>query len=134
MLRSLALAAALAGLPLVAHAADIDPEKEYSPALERCLNSGDAAKGVTVAMATCVNIELTRQDARLNRAYKAAMDRRSTAPKASLRNVQRAWIRQRDTECSENLTGGTIDMIERASCHLSMTTIRAVELERLVRR
>lgn len=131
LFRSFALAAALAASAVAAQAAPIDPEREYSPAYQQCLNSGDAAKGVTVAMATCINTELTRQDARLNAAYKAAMAPRSAKQKASLRNVQRAWIRNRDAECAKNLTGGTIDMLERSSCHLSMTTVRAVELERM---
>lgn len=130
---SLALAAVLAAGPLAAHAAPIDPETEYSPAYARCLNSGDAAKGVTVAMATCTNLEWRKQDDRLNAAYKAAMANRSAKQKTSLRNTQRAWIRNRDAECAKNLTGGTIDMIERASCHLSLTTIRAVELERMAK-
>ncbi len=50
-----------------------------------------------------------------------------------LRTVQRAWIKRRDAECQENLTGGTIDMVERSSCHLELTVIRAVELERMAR-
>lgn len=127
------LAAVLIAAPLAAHAAPIDPEKEYSPAYDRCLNSGDAAKGVTVAMATCINTEWQKQDDRLNAAYKAVMATRSAKQKTTLRNAQRAWIKHRDAECVKNLTGGTIDMLERGSCHLSMTTVRAVELERMAK-
>ncbi|PVM91893.1 lysozyme inhibitor LprI family protein [Caulobacter endophyticus] len=112
----------------------IDPEKQYSPAYAACLNSGDAIKGVTAAMAGCTNEELGKQDARLNRAYKAAMAGRSRAEQAKLRTVQRAWIKRRDAECREDLTGGTIDVLNIGGCHLSMTTVRAVELERMVRR
>ncbi len=126
----LALAAAT---PALAQPSRIDPEKEYSPAYGRCLNSGDALKGVTVAMAGCTNAELQKQDARLNRAYKAAMAKRSKPQQASLRTAQRAWIKRRDAECQEDLTGGTIDMLNIGGCHLSMTTVRAVELERMVK-
>ena len=125
---------ALAGQGAQAMAPKIDPEKEYSPAYDRCLNSGDALKGVTAAMAGCTNEELAKQDARLNRAYKAAMAGRSKADQAKLRTVQRAWIKRRDAECQEDLTGGTIDILNIRGCHLSMTTVRAVELERMVRR
>ncbi|MET0337648.1 MAG: lysozyme inhibitor LprI family protein [Caulobacter sp.] len=117
----------------LALAAQVDAKAQYSPALDVCLNRGDAANGVSVAMATCFNHELTRQDARLNAAYKLAMGKRSAAAQKTLRTAQRAWIKRRDAECQENLTGGTIDMVERASCHLELTTIRAVELERMGR-
>jgi len=119
--------------PALAQSSRIDPEKEYSPAYDRCLNSGDALKGVTVAMAGCTNAELQKQDARLNRAYKAAMAKRSKPQQASLRTAQRAWIKRRDAECQEDLTGGTIDMLNIGGCHLSMTTVRAVELERMAK-
>jgi len=111
----------------------IDPEKQYSPAYDACLNSGDAIKGVTAAMAGCTNEELQKQDARLNRAYKAAMAGRSKAEQAKLRTIQRAWIKRRDAECQEDLTGGTIDILNIGGCHLSMTTVRAVELERMAK-
>ncbi|MDG2522541.1 lysozyme inhibitor LprI family protein [Caulobacter segnis] len=120
-------------LSLALGAAEIDPKKEYSPALDACLAGDDAARGVSVAMATCFNEERGRQDARLNAAYKAVMARRSPGDRNSLRDVQRAWIKRRDAECEENLTGGTIDMVERAACHLELTAMRAVELERLAR-
>ncbi|AYV44796.1 hypothetical protein CFHF_23245 [Caulobacter flavus] len=124
---------ALAAAPAQARAPKIDPEKEYTPAYDRCLNSGDAIKGVTVAMAGCTHEELAKQDARLNRAYKAAMAKRSKAEQAKLRTAQRAWIKRRDAECQEDLTGGTIDMLNVSGCHLSITTVRAVELERMVK-
>ncbi|KSB88405.1 hypothetical protein AS593_22775 [Caulobacter vibrioides] len=124
---------ALTATSAQAQAPRIDPEKEYSPAYDRCLNSSDAIKGVTAAMAGCTNEELQKQDARLNRAYKAAMAGRSKAEQAKLRTVQRAWIKRRDAECREDLTGGTIDILNIGGCHLSMTTVRAVELERMAK-
>ncbi|MFT4254468.1 MAG: lysozyme inhibitor LprI family protein [Caulobacter sp.] len=129
-----ALLALAVAAPALAQPSKIDPEKEYSPAYDRCLNTGDALKGVTAAMAGCTNAELQKQDARLNRAYKAEMAGRSKARQAGLRNAQRAWIKRRDAECRENLTGGTIDILEIGGCHLSMTTVRAVELERMAKR
>lgn len=129
--------AVLAALALTSQSgaqARIDPEKEYSAQYARCLNAGDAAKGVTPAMVGCINQEYGRQDKRLNAAYQAAMTRLPARSQEALRAEQRAWIKRRDRGCEENLSGGTIDMIERAQCHLSMTTVRAVELERMAKR
>lgn len=126
-LLALTLLAAALALPA---AAQVDVEKEYSATYTRCLRTGDAARGVTPAMAACINAELARQDKRLNTAYARAMARLSPKAKTQLRTVQRAWIKTRDAECSANLTGGTIDFIERPSCHLNLTIERAVELER----
>ena len=111
----------------------INPEPEYSRHFKPCLQSGDAAKGVTVAMASCFNAELTRQDQRLNKAYAAAMAAQTKAGQGALRTAQRAWIKRRDADCEKDLTGGTIDMLERAGCHLEMTTVRAIELERMAK-
>ncbi len=127
-LLALTLLAAVLASPA---AAQVDVEKEYSATYTQCLRTGDAARGVTPAMAGCINAELVRQDKRLNTAYAGAMARLSPKAKASLRTVQRAWIKSRDAECSANLTGGTIDFIERPSCHLNLTIERAVELERM---
>lgn len=125
--------AALVLLAASAAAAPVDAQREYSTQYTRCLQTGDAAKGVTAAMANCTNVELAVQDRRLNAAYAAAMAARPAAQKDALRNAQRAWIKRRDTECEENLTGGTIDILERGGCRLEMTTVRAVELERMAK-
>jgi uncharacterized protein YecT (DUF1311 family) len=112
----------------------IDPEKAYSPAYGRCMATGDAGRGVTPAMQICIGAEYERQDRLLNVAYKAAMAARSPAAQKALRQEQRGWIKRRDGECSENLTGGTIDLVEVPLCHLSMTAVRAIELKRMAKR
>jgi uncharacterized protein YecT (DUF1311 family) len=112
----------------------IDPEKAYSPAYGQCMATGDAGRGVTPAMQACIGAEYERQDRLLNAAYKAAMAGRSPAAQKVLRQEQRGWIKRRDSECLENLTGGTIDHVEIPLCHLSMTAVRAIELTRMTRR
>jgi uncharacterized protein YecT (DUF1311 family) len=107
----------------------VDAEKQYSAEYAQCLRSGDAAKGVTVAMAGCVNAEYGKQDARLNAAYAAAMEKRSPQAREALRTEQRAWIKRRDASCEKGLSGGTLDMVERPGCRMAMTATRAVELE-----
>jgi uncharacterized protein YecT (DUF1311 family) len=85
-------------------------------------------------MQICIANEYTRQDRLLNAAYKDAMAARSSAAQKALRQEQRNWIKRRDSECQENLTGGTIDRVEVPLCQLSMTTVRAIELKRMARR
>ncbi|MBB3911959.1 lysozyme inhibitor LprI family protein [Sphingomonas desiccabilis] len=106
-----------------------DVEAQLSPALEACLNSGDAAKGVSVAMGACVRDELAVQDARLNAAYKSAMDKRGPAEQAKLRIEERAWIKRRDAECEAQRTGGTIDMVEVPMCLVHETVRRRITLQ-----
>jgi uncharacterized protein YecT (DUF1311 family) len=104
-------------------------EAQYSPDYEPCLNSGDAAKGVSVAMGACVQAELKAQDERLNGAYKSAMAKRGPAEQAKLRIEERAWIKRRDAECEKQRTGGTIDMVEIPSCLLNETIRRRIALQ-----
>lgn len=131
----LTLAAGLL-LPVSGHGAVqvADVEKEYSPEYARCLRTGEAAKGVSVAMAACVNAEYAKQDQRLNAAYAAAMAKRSPQARDALSVEQRAWIKRRDASCEEGLSGGTIDMVERPNCRMEMTVSRTLELEGTARR
>ena len=118
-------------LPVSGHGAGqvADVEKQYSPDYARCLRTGEAAKGVSVAMAACVNAEHAKQDQRLNAAYAASMAKRSPQAREALRVEQRVWIKRRDVSCEEGLSGGTIDMVERPSCRMEMTVGRTLELE-----
>ncbi|MDY6922499.1 MAG: lysozyme inhibitor LprI family protein [Pseudomonadota bacterium] len=100
-----------------------------TPELSRCLETGAAAKGVSVAMGGCFNAELQLQDARLNAAYSRAMARLDAAGQARLRREERAWIRQRDEGCAQAATGGTIDQVEIPACLLDETVRRRLELE-----
>ena len=113
--------------PLVITQAQVTAE--HSGAMEKCLEIGDAAKGVTPAMAACINAELQMQDARLNTAYREAMGRLDAAGRARLQTEERAWIRQRDEGCSASATGGTIDRLESPSCVLDETIRRRLVLE-----
>lgn len=108
---------------------DADVEAQLSPAFDACLNSGDAAKGVTPAMAACVQAELKLQDDRLNGAYTSAMAKRGPTEQARLRTEERAWIKRRDAECREQATGGTIDRVEIPMCLLHETVRRRITLQ-----
>lgn len=113
--------------PPVTTQAQIDAE--HSLEMDNCLGGGDAARGVTPAMADCINAELKMQDARLNAAYETAMARLDSASQSRLRNEERAWIRQRDERCAASATGGTIDQIAIPGCLLNETIRRRLALE-----
>lgn len=104
-------------------------EAQYSPAYTSCLNGGDAAKGVTSAMADCIGDELQVQDERLNAAYKAAMGKRDAAGQTTLRDEERAWIKARDAKCQALAQGGSIDAIQIPSCVLDETIRRRAVLQ-----
>ena len=103
-----------------------------SPELDRCLNSGEAERGVTLAMADCLQAELRRADGRLNRAYGATMQRLPARRKVTLRTAQRAWLKRRDATC-DKVTGpdkGTIQQLDYPSCLIDQTDKRTVWLRR----
>lgn len=103
-----------------------------SPALDRCLNTGEAAQGVTPAMAACFGADYRRADARLNTTYAATMKRLSVARRAALRSSQRAWIKQRDRACPLQ-TGdgvGTIERLNHPACLTKQTDRRTAWLAR----
>jgi len=99
---------------------------------DRCMSSGDAARGVTTGIVDCDREELDRQDHRLNAAYRKLMAGLAPARRVRLRNAERAWIRERDRRCekaAEPEAGGTLALILRSSCFASETKERADYLE-----
>lgn len=123
LIRNSLLAIAVATLSVGTQAA----EDGYSEAYITCMSESD---GVTVSMLDCISSEFKQQDARLNQNYKAATQALMPAQQTHLRDAQRFWIKFRDTDCAllGNLTGGTIDGLNQASCFLDMTKKRADDL------
>jgi uncharacterized protein YecT (DUF1311 family) len=103
-----------------------------SPQLERCMNSGDAAKGITVGMMDCYGGEIDRQDVRLNSVYRTLIARLSPAQQEKLRVEERAWIKQRDRICRGRIAGetGSMSGLIYSECALDQTIRRRVALER----
>lgn len=101
----------------------------YSKAYEACMASGDAAKGVTSAMADCVVAELKIEDGRLNAAYQKVIAGLDEVAEENLRQTQRAWIAERDRICKARAAGGTIDRINIPACVLDVTIARTKQLE-----
>jgi len=81
----------------------------------------------------CADEELERQDARLNRNYKAALERLAEDPatKLALIKAQRAWVAYRDADCQaarESARGGTLASFLSIFCAAKHTERRADEL------
>lgn len=124
---TLSLAWALAAattMPLAVHAQEINLTKQFSVCM-------DKAEGVTQNMVECIDAEIKRQDARLNKAYKAVVADLNPERKKQLLEAQRAWLKFRDTNCAFYFDpeGGTIARVQAVDCMMTMTASRAKELE-----
>lgn len=84
----------------------------------------------TATIVECLTQLHAKWDARLNAAYKVAMEQLDEARREELRDVQRAWIAYRDADCGFYRSGeGTIAAIEGNACMFGLTRDRALELE-----
>lgn len=98
-----------------------------SATYQRCMDTGDAARGVTVAIMDCLGAEISRQDAALNQAYKSAMLKLPQASRARLRASERDWIKRRDARCrsaGDEVEGGSLSGILYNQCLLDETLAR----------
>ncbi|MBO9708336.1 MAG: DUF1311 domain-containing protein [Caulobacter sp.] len=129
MMRLAVVAVLLAAAPAVLHAAPSKPGARSAE--ERCLDT----PGPNIEILNCLSGLTQAQDARLNRAYKAAMGRQKTpAARTALRAAQRAWITSRDEDCMpyyDQVQYGAQGGIEGEQCVLDRTRERADALERL---
>jgi uncharacterized protein YecT (DUF1311 family) len=116
--------AAAAAMPLAAHAQEINLTKPFGVCM-------DKADGVTQSMVECIDAEIKRQDARLNKAYKALLADLNPERKKQLLAAQRAWLKFRDANCGFYFDpeGGTIARVLAVDCLMTMTASRATELE-----
>lgn len=126
----------LALMTAVAPAAVAQAPKAAKPAkavsaLDRCLATPEGMS--TYGMIDCIGKEVGVQDARLNRAYQAALMRlERPRQKAALQKAQRAWIAFRDADCAAYVDEdwGSMARVESNQCVLDHTRQRADELER----
>lgn len=112
---------------LVASFPAVAAEPAYSAAYARCMNDA----GSTAAIVECTSAEFTRQDARLNAAYRTLQQALPKARRASLTRAQRAWIAFKDAECAFVLDpdGGSAARIAANQCVLRLTAERADQLD-----
>lgn len=123
------LVLALAALPFGAAQAAPKPANP-TPAYARCLAT--PAGQSTLGMIQCAAAELAVQDARLNRAYQAAIARlERPRQKAALQKAQRAWIAFRDADCAafHDEDWGSMARVEANACVVDHTIHRANALE-----
>jgi uncharacterized protein YecT (DUF1311 family) len=144
----IAAAIAATATPLGAHAAPADPfaytlevtpeEGPVDPAIEgRYTARFEACQKravTTLDNSNCFTAEFARQDAALNRAWKAARARLPAAARAPLLAAQRKWVAARDPFCksqSDAFAGGTIAPVIYVSCRTELTIRRTLWLEGL---
>jgi len=84
--------------------------------------------------AQCFVAEFARQDAALNRTWKATLARVPAAEHAPLIQAQRQWVATRDPFCkgqSDQFSGGTIAPVVYVDCRVELTIRRTIWLELL---
>lgn len=112
----------------------LDPavQARYTPALQTCQDSA----ATTDESARCFAAEAQRQDAALNRTWRALWKPLSAARKAELLASQRKWIAARDPFCTrvaDEFAGGTIHSLIWFSCNAEQSIRRTLWLEKLGR-
>lgn len=103
-----------------------------TPMLAKCL--GTLEGGSAAGRRECLGAENKRQDARMNAAYKKALERLSPPRQTLLRDSQRSWLRFVGNQCELEAgppTGGTDWTDELAICDLHWRAYRSKFLESL---
>ena len=88
-------------------------------------------KPTTMEMVNCMDVEVKKADAELNRIYQAALKKQRPENVVKLRKAQRAWIVFRDAQCAAEgavYEGGTIQPIVEAHCRVKLTQERTKNL------
>lgn len=114
--------------PIMPESMTKQQEPTLSPAHSKCIERAGTSMP---DMIQCGEDEASRQDARLNTAYKNAMS--TATDKEALKSAQRQWIKARDAECApeEDVGGGQAALLNAAECIAIKSAIRAEELERM---
>jgi uncharacterized protein YecT (DUF1311 family) len=110
----------------------MDPviDRRYTPAFAACQQHAQSSPD----NAQCFVAEFTRQDAALNRVWKATLARVRTGQHTPLVVAQRRWVAARDPFCkaqSDHFSGGTIAPIIYVNCRVELTIRRSMWLEHL---
>lgn len=90
--------------------------------------------GTSQDSAVCAHQDHVKADARLNDAYRAALNRLNADAKAALVTAQRDWIKYRDADCEVQdriFQNGTMRDAIVESCLKELTEQRTRELEQI---
>lgn len=118
--------------PQLASHDNAEGANDYSATYTACMNSGDAAQGITSALVDCLDAERRLQFEQLDMVYSNLLNEKEPEERPAIVEAQRLWAAFRDSKCaSENQTGGTQDAIGRASCLLEAARIRIGDLQRM---
>lgn len=104
---------------------------EDSPALKKCMATGEAGHGVTAAIRDCLHEEIARQDEKLNVSYRAIMARLNAKQRRKLRSSERHWLAGLNADCEKMAyadVDGTASLILYDGCVLSMRQQRSAWL------
>jgi uncharacterized protein YecT (DUF1311 family) len=118
-----------AATPVRAAAGDMYDARHLSAEYHRCF----AQDSSTAGMGQCLELELERQEGRLNQAYRMVMLRLPAPRKASLLTSERAWVKARQRECDRayrEMEGGTGDGAASLMCLSVRAAERTAWLER----
>lgn len=113
----------------LASAAELPPRtKEYRQCIEK---SG----AVDPAVLDCISDEYTRQDKKLNAAYRKLMGSLKGERKKQLLEAQRLWSKYTEANCMfyYDPDGGTMARMQAAECGVTARIERAAELEDLAK-
>ncbi|MGN6382298.1 MAG: lysozyme inhibitor LprI family protein [Dyella sp.] len=98
------------------------------PAYDACM---EQSQGTAPAQQDCADAELTYQDNRLNRAYKALLGNLDDLDKREAVQAQRAWLTFRDKDCGARAGrfGSNAGPATESTCLMKSTAYRAQQLE-----
>jgi uncharacterized protein YecT (DUF1311 family) len=126
-MKTTAFLCAILAIMCVPHAANAR-EPGLSQLYTVCM---DKTGNTTASMTECMMAEIKRQDAQLNKAYKALMTDLLPSRKTQLQETQRIWMKYRDANCAFYFDpeGGTQARVNANECMMNTTAERARELE-----
>lgn len=103
-------------------------ESKFTKQFSICM---DNSRGTTSEMLDCMGIETKYQDTRLNKAYKEVMVTLTAECKSQLQQVQRAWIKYRDTNCNfyADSNADSLATLNSANCFMEITASRVALLQ-----
>ncbi len=118
----------LAGLAVTLSIACAHEKDILSAEFSKCIKQSE---GTNPGMLDCIGVETSRQDKRLNDAYKKLMAELDPERKKQLQEVQRMWIQYTEANCNFHLdpNGGTAARLSANECPMLSKAARAAELE-----
>ena len=116
------------------------PEPPAAPAEQQKQSSSVEQSGictgldlsVTSEQIECLERKYTAADKELNNIYKQTMSRLADSRKSALKKEQVAWIKERESKCSQagkEMEGGTLETVMIKDCFVQMTEQRVTYLK-----